>query len=425
MNKQVLALHGGERAITRSFEPYSTMGPEEAEAAKRVVESGVLSQFLGEWHEDFFGGPNVRAFENAWAEKFHVKHAVTFNSWTSGLSAAVGAVGVEPGDEVIVTPWTMTASAAAILHWSAIPVFVDIDVNTYCLDPESVERAISPFTTAIMSVDIFGQSADMTILRNIANNYGLKLISDTAQAPLAEHNGKFAGTIADIGGYSLNYHKHIHTGEGGVAVTDDDEFAKKLRLIRNHAEAVVGDMNMTSLPNMVGHNLRLGEIEAAIGLEQLKKLDSFVKSRQGAAERLRNGLEGLHGLSLPYIAPGNTHVFYAFPMQLNHRLTRVSRQNIVAALQAEGVTVGAGYQNLHLQPLYQHKVAYGSRGFPWSSEICRRDIDYSLGLCPTAEGLHAESYMGLGMCAYAYADEEIDLVIDAFRKVWGQLDTLQ
>jgi len=269
-----LALHGGPKTITEPFKRYRPVGSEEAIAAKKVVESGVLSQYLGAWSEDFYGGPKVKEFERVSADYFGVKHAITVNSWTSGLVAAVGAIGIEPGDEVIVSPWTMCASATSILHWNAIPIFADIEPETFCLDPESVEKNITPYTKAIMAIDIGGHSADMDALKKIADQHKLKIISDTAQAPGALYKGKLAGTLADVGGYSLNYHKHIHTGEGGILVTNDDEIADRLRLIRNHAEAVVGDKGVTNLSNMIGHNFRLGEIECAIGIEQLKKLGS-------------------------------------------------------------------------------------------------------------------------------------------------------
>src|SRR5690349_347103 len=236
-----LALFGGPKTIQTPFKRYNPIGAEEVEAARKVVESGVLSQFLGCWDPDFYGGPKVQEFERQCEAYFGVKHAVTVNSATSGLIAAVGAIGIEPGDEVIVSPWTMCASAAAILHWNAIPIFADIEPETFCLDPQAVEANITPYTKAIMAVDIFGHSADMDALMAIARTRGLKVISDAAQAPGARFKGKYAGTCADVGCYSLNYHKHIHTGEGGILVTENDDLAERLRLIRNHAEAVVGD----------------------------------------------------------------------------------------------------------------------------------------------------------------------------------------
>lgn len=420
-----LALFGGDKAIDRAFRKYNPIGAEELQAAKDVIESGVLSQYIGAWHEDFLGGPKVREFERAAERYFGVKHAVTVNSWTSGLVAAVGAIGIEPGDEIIVTPWTMSASATAILHWNAIPVFADIDPQTYNLDPASIEKNITPYTKAIMVADIFGQSADMDEIMTIANAHGLKVISDTAQAPGALYKGRFAGTRAHVGGYSLNYHKHIHTGEGGILVTDDDYIAERLQLIRNHAEVVVAGKGVTDIVNMVGHNFRLGEIECAIGVEQLKKLDGFVRSRQMLAEALTEGLRGLPGLGLPVVKPDRTHVYYVYPMQLDLALLGISRDRICDALAAEGVAISRSYQNIHLLPLYQRKIAFGSRGFPWTSDICHRDVDYSRGICPVAETLNDKSYIGFGMCVYDLDIEDVRQIADAFRKVWANLDALR
>lgn len=422
---QPLALLGGPKAIPNPFRRYNSIGAEELMAAKAVIESGVLSQFLGVWHEDFYGGPKVREFEQRAAEYFGVKHAVTVNSWTSGLVAAVGAIGIEPGDEVIVTPWTMSATATAILHWNAIPVFADIDPDTYNLDPRSIEKQISPYTKAIVVADIFGQSADMDEIMAIASRHDLKVISDTAQAPGALYKGRHAGTCAHVGGYSLNYHKHIHTGEGGILVTDDDQIAERLQLIRNHAEVVVGDKGVTNLTNMLGYNFRLGEIECAIGIEQLRKLSALVESRQFLAAELTEGLRGLPGLQTPVVGPDRTHVYYIYPMQLDPQVLGTTRDRICEALNAEGVAVSRRYQNIHLLPVYQNKIAYGARGFPWSSEICRRQVDYHKGICPVAEKLNDETYMGFGMCVYDLDRSDIGRIVDAFRKVWANLTLLR
>jgi len=420
-----LALQGGPRAIPTPFRKYNPIGAEELQAARQVIESGILSQFLGCWHEDFYGGPKVREFERMAAHYFGVKHAVTFNSWTSGLVAAVGAIGIEPGDEVIVTPWTMSATATAILHWNAIPVFADIDPETYNLDPASIERNISPYTRAIMVADIFGQSADMDEIMSIAARHRLKVISDTAQAPGARYKGRYAGTCAHVGGYSLNYHKHIHTGEGGILVTNDDTIANRAQLIRNHAEAVVGDKAENNLANMIGHNFRLGEIECAIGIEQLKKLDRLVASRQALANALTEGLQGLPGLRTPVTRPDRTHAYYVYPMQVNPAVLGVSRDRICDALQAEGLAMSRRYQNIHLLPLYQRKIAYGSQGFPWSSALCRREVSYAKGICPVAESLNDSTYLGFGLCVYDLGPDDIALIVASFRKVWSHLEGLR
>ena len=421
-----LAVHGGLKTINKNFRKYNSIGLEEKNAAIKVIESGVLSKFLGVWSPDFFGGPMVQDFERECQKFFNVKHAVVVNSWTSGLIAAVGAIGIEPGDEVIVSPWTMSASATAILHWNAIPVFADIDKRTFCLDPKSIESNITEFTKAIMVVDIFGYSADMNSIMMLAEKYNLKVISDSAQAPGAIYYGKYAGTLADIGGYSLNFHKHINTGEGGILVTNNDNYADKLRLIRNHAEVVVEGKGNKDLTNMVGHNFRLGEIECAIGIEQIKKLPALLKKRQTTAELLTKGLTGLKGLQLPYVESGCTHVYYSYPMTLNTKLLNISSNKIAEALIAEGISaVATKYSNIHLLPMYQKKIAYGSKGFPWNSEFCKRDISYAKGICPVAESLQDEYFLAFGISHFDLEKNDIDLIIKAFHKVWSNLDLLR
>jgi perosamine synthetase len=420
-----LAILGGPPTITVKFPPYNTYGPEEVEAARQVVESGVLSKFLGAWHEDFYGGMKVREFERAWAEYFGVKFAVSVNSATSGLIAAVGALGVEPGDEVIVSPWTMSATATAILVWNAIPVFADIEADTFNLDPRSVEAHITPLTRAIVVPDIFGHAADLDAIMAMARKHGLAVIEDAAQAPAARYRESYVGAVADIGVFSLNYHKHIHTGEGGMCVTHDEALAERLQLIRNHAEAVAPGKGVANLTNLIGFNFRLGEIEAAMGLEQLKKLSRVVEERSRAGERLSRGLAGLQGLTTPVVKEGCTHVYYVYPLKIDTGALP-SRDVLIAALRAEGVPgLFAGYTNIHLLPVYQKKIGYGSKGFPWVPEIYRGQVAYGKGICPVAEDLHDNSMIGLLLCLHTYTEAEVDLVIKAFHKVWEHLKELQ
>lgn len=420
-----LALFGGPKTIAQPFAKYNSIGREEIEAGKAVLESGQLSGFYGSWDEKFFGGDKVREFEKDWTKFFRVKHAVTVNSNTSGLIAAVGAIGIEPGDEVIVSPWTMSASATAIVVWNAIPVFADIEDETFNLDPASIERNITPRTRAIMVTDIFGHAADMDAIMAIASKHKLKVIEDCAQAPAARYRGRYAGTIADIGVYSLNYHKHIHTGEGGVCVTNDATLAERLQLIRNHAEAVVAGKEVDDLSNMIGFNFRMTEIEAAIGIEQLKKLNILTAARTNQAARLDAGLANLRGLRTSIVKPGCSHVYYVYPLVYDDTQTGVPREQVVKALRAEGVPASTGYLNLHLLPMYQQRIAHGRNGFPWSAPFYHGTVSYAKGICPVAEDLHDRRYIGMSMCLFDYTAQDIDLLISAFRKVWSNLDRLR
>ena len=421
-----LALIDGKPVIADSFTPIQTIGEEELSVATEVLKSGNLSGFFGSWSDRFYGGPQVRQFEEEWAALFEVDHAVSFNSWTSGLVAAVGAIGISPGDEVIVSPWTMTASAAAILAWNAIPVFADISPMTYNLCPESVIKSITPRTKAIMMPLIFGSAGGLIEVKRIAEENGLVLIEDAAQAPYVRTEAGWAGTIGDIGGFSLNYHKHIHTGEGGMAVTDNPEFAEKMRLIRNHGEAVVEDKGQEDITNCLGFNFRLGEIEAAIGRVQLGKLPNVVERRYLAGKNLAKMLEDLPGIRLPLVDQEISHAFYIFAIGLDLEVMGVSRDTVVAALQAEGVPwVYGGYQNIHLQPMYQRKVAYGRDGFPWNLHPEDEHPDYEKGICPVAEKLHDQEIICLQICQHDYDARQRELVGEAFLKVWKNLEELR
>ena len=185
-------------------------------------------------------------------------------------------------------------------------------------------------------------------------------------------------------------------------------------------------MGVTDLSNMVGYNFRLGEIECAIGIEQLKKLHDYVDRRQQVAARLNAGLAGLAGIKTPTVMAGSTHAYYVYAMVLDVDGLGVSRAKIIDALRAEGVSgLGAGYQNIHLLPVFQNKIAFGSKGFPWTSDICHRDVSYAKGICPVAEELHEKSYMGFAMCVNDLSDDDVDLIVAAFHKVWSHLAVLR
>ncbi len=420
-----LAINGGEKSVSHNFSIYNSIGVEEQEAASKVVKSGILSDFLGAPGSNFLGGKYVKKFERNFEEQFEVKHSISVNSWTSGLIAAVGAIGIEPGDEVLVTPWTMCASAISILHWNAIPVFVDIEEDTFCMDPEKITEKITERTKAILVVDIFGHSADMDPILAIAKEHNLKVISDCAQSPGARYKGKLAGTLGDIGGYSFNYHKHIHTGEGGMIVTSNDEYAEKCQLIRNHAEAAIVAHKDPDLTNMIGYNFRLGEIESAMGIEQLKKLDQAISSRQKAAELLSENLKNIEALSIPIVRNDCSHVYYFYAMKHDENIAGVSRDKVYDALIAEGVPfISKNYQNLHMLPMFTEQQCYGTKNFPWSLNDGVR-YKYGSGICEVAERLNEKEYLGIFMVGSNFTDTEINILGDAIRKVYSNLDELK
>jgi dTDP-4-amino-4,6-dideoxygalactose transaminase len=431
-----LAIHGGKPVRTKIFPGNRTVGKEEIKAVEKVLKSGVLSKYLGCWHENFFGGEQVQALEREWAKYFKVKHAVAVNSATSGLMAAVGAAGIGPGDEVITTPYTMSATPASILVYGGIPVFADIEEDHYCLDVKSVEQKITKRTKAIMVVDLFGQPYDADGIRALARKHRLCVIEDCAQAPGALYKGKYAGTISDMGVFSLNYHKHIHCGEGGVVVTDDDRLAQRLQLIRNHAETVVEDMGVKDLNNMLGFNYRMTELQAAVARCQLKKFKGLLEKRLKNVAYLGKKLKGIPAIGLPKVRQGCRHVFYVYPMTFDASVTGVSREVFLNAVKAElpglelreneGGSIGIGYvRPLYFQPLYQKKILYGGTSYPFDRASKEALASYEAGSAPVCERKHFEELFTHEFVHPFLKKNDLDDVAEAFYKVWQHRDQLK
>lgn len=431
ITSNTLALLGGSPVREQLFPAYNVIGDDEIKSVEAVMRTGVLSRFLGLWHEHFYGGEQVQSFEREWCEHFHTTHAISVNSATSGLYAAVGAARVKAGDEVIVSPYTMSASAVAPLVYNAIPVFADIDPQTYCLSAETIRPKITERTRAIIVVHIFGAPADMVPIMDLAKEHDLVVIEDCAQAPLGIYRGQPVGTIGHMGVFSLNYHKHIHTGEGGVVVTRDDDFAERLQLIRNHAEVVVEGKGVDDLTNMVGFNYRLGEIESAIGRSLLPKLGGLIKARRENVAYLEENMAGLPGLTLQHVHESDAHCYYLHPLHYDEQHTGIRRETVVRAVRAElpacrlredeGPLVGQGYvPPLYWQPLYQkraHLALQGGFGNPL--------VDYRHGLCPNVENCHLKTLITHELMKPGMSKTDLQDVANAFHKVLSNLDALR
>jgi dTDP-4-amino-4,6-dideoxygalactose transaminase len=421
----MLALFGGDKVRAKSYPPHVTTGAEEKAAAIRVIETGILSDFEGANNRWFLGGPEVKAFEREWADYYGCKHAISMNSATSCLMAAVGAIGAGPGDEIITTPWTMSATATAIVVNNAVPIFCDITPDTFCMSPEALEQKITGRTKAIMPIHIYGHPAPMDEIMAIARRHKLAVIEDAAQSPGVPFKNMMTGCVGDMGVHSLNNHKLIQTGEGGVVTTDDDEYAHRLRLIRNHAEAVIATgMPVKTLVNMIGWNYRMNEIEAAIGREQLKKLDRLAKERRDLVDYLTEKLARYDGLIPPTIREGCGHSFYRYPLRLDTARIKVPAPRIVEALNAEGMDFYAGYAPINLYPMYQQLTAFGDKGCPFKCpHYTGGTPDYSMDSLPNVT--HAMQWSFSTEVVHpplTFADmDEID---HAFDKVWSNLDRL-
>ncbi len=420
-----LAIAGGTPVRTTPFTGRRTMGELEKQAVIEVMDSDQLSVFFGSPGEQWLGGPKVKQFERKWADQYGFKHAISVNSWTTGLITAVGAVGIEPGDEVIVSPYTMSASATAILFYGGIPVFADVDPDTFNLTAATIEACITPRTKAIMLVHIFGQACDMDPIMELARRHNLKVIEDAAQAPGVHYKGRSVGAIGDVGGFSLNYHKHIHTGEGGMLVTNDDRIALRCQMIRNHAENLTEAQGTEDLSNMIGSNYRLTELQAAIGCVQLDRLGGYLQHRKRLAHYLDEQLAYIDGLTAPFLAEGAEHAYYVYPIKYDAQVTGIDRALFVRAVNAELPAPGSAEQvglvpayvrPLYLAPLYQKKIALGSKGFPWSMNPAV-DYDYGKGLCPVVERLHEQEMLMTMLVREPLTETDIDDFVAAIKKI--------
>ncbi len=425
MNADMPALLGGHPVNVKPFQFNNAIGEEEKRAVMAVLDDGELSGFIASPGEPFWGGRKVRELQDMFCAHFGCRHAVAVNSATSGLHCAVMAAGIGPGDEVITSPYTMSATSTVVVLAGGVPVFADIEARTFGLDPNSVEERITPRTKAIITVNIFGHPSRLTELRAIADRHGLILIEDNAQAPDAMHNGRKTGTVGHIGVFSFNRHKVMQSGEGGVLVTDDPDLFQKAALFRNHGEAVVDAMGIEDIVNTLGLNLRMTELEAAVAVEQFKKLPAMNEQRIALADRLSAALAPIEGIEAPRVEKDNRHVYYMYAMTYDETVTGLPRAVFVKAMLAEGLFVRGGYlRPTYLEPMYQKRIGIGSSGFPFNYTAANAEISYAKGICPTCEDLQDRGLMITAIMQPPQTLEDMDLWAEGARKVLNARDTL-
>ncbi len=423
-----LALLGGNPVLKKKLPPYNSIGKEEQKAALAVIKGKILSDFVGRAGQYFLGGKYVKELEKKFCDYFKVKYAVSFNSASTALQAAIGALGIGPGDEVITSPFTMSATASAILLNNALPVFADIEEKTFCINPVKIKKLINKNTKAILVVNLCGGSADFNLILKIAKKHNLKIIEDNAQSPGAIYKGKYAGAIGDIGVFSFNFHKTIQCGEGGVLVTNNKKYAFRAQLIRNHGEAVVDDLykEKSIYEPILGNNYRLTEIQAAIAIEQLKKMKKLNSQRIALANYLTKKIEKFSWLIAPKVEKGDTHVYYIYPFRFLPEKIGIKRITFIKAMKAEGFLLNGGYQKpLYLFPIYQKKEIYPHSQFPFISKEYPHNIDYSRGICSVAERMYEKEYLSTTICRPPQTKKEIDLFIKAIEKIEKNIKDLK
>jgi perosamine synthetase len=390
---EALALHGGT-PVRATLLPY----------ARQTVEDDDVQAVVAALRSDWLTtGPRVEAFELAAASAVGARHAVAVSSGTAALHAAVFAAGIGPGDEVITSPLTFAASANAILYLGGTPVFADIRPDTLNVDPAAVAARVTPRTRAILSVDFAGQPCDLDGLGEISRARGLAMIEDAAHALGASHLGRPVGAIADLTTFSFHPAKLITTGEGGMVTTNRDDLAARLRRFRNHGlETDFRERTARGAPYSpmvdLGYNYRLTDLQCALGLSQLAKLESLLKRRVRVAERYSAALGRTDAVKVPAVLPHGRSAWHIFPVLLELERISADRDTILAALRAEGIGAAVHYVPAYWHPYYER-------------------LGYRRGLCPRTEAAY-ERLLTLPLFP-AMTDTDVDDVLTALRKVLG------
>ncbi|HIE53383.1 MAG TPA: DegT/DnrJ/EryC1/StrS family aminotransferase [Armatimonadetes bacterium] len=410
-----LAIEGGPPVREKPFPPWPHFGEDEIEAAVAVLRSGQVN---------YWTGRKGREFEERFAEYVGVKHAIAVNSGTSALHVALYAAEVGPGDEVIVPARTFIATAAAVLHQNALPIFADVDPKTHNLSPASVRELITPRTKAIIAVHLAGHPAEMDEIMAIAAEHNLVVIEDAAQAHGAEYKGRKVGSWGHLGAFSFCQDKIITTGgEGGMVTTNDDRWARLARACRDHGwwqeekeELLRSEALRIYVHHRLGFNYRLTEMQSAIGLKALEKLDQQVEKRRENAYYLNEHLREVEVITTPYEAPYVKHSYYRYYCTVKPERLKVSRDQFVKAVRAEGVPIllGTSPEN-YLEEVFQKQVGYGKTPCPFRCPLYEGGVDYTSVSLPQARRLAQTAFCLLVHPTIERAD--LDDVVAAIGKV--------
>ncbi|MCK6626374.1 MAG: UDP-4-amino-4,6-dideoxy-N-acetyl-beta-L-altrosamine transaminase [Anaerolineae bacterium] len=387
-----LAINGGT-PIRSTLLPYGRQQVDKADV------EAIVQVLQGDW---LTTGPTVVEFEQAFAEAVGVNEAVAVSNGTAALHAAMYALNIGPGDEVIVPTMTFAASANCVVFQGGTPIFADVDVETLLLNPTQIEAKITPRTKAIIAVDYAGQPCDYDSLRSIAQQHGLALVDDACHALGGSYHNRPVGSLADLSTFSLHPVKPITTGEGGVITTADSELARRMRLFRNHG--ISSDHRQREAEGSwfyemvaLGYNYRLSDIQCALGLSQLQKLPQWLARRQEIARCYDAAFADMPAITPLKQRENVEHAYHLYVIRLDLEQLKVNRAVVFKALRAEGIGVNVHYIPVHLHPFYRQRFGTGP------------------GNCPIAEAAY-EQVITLPLFP-AMSNQDVDDVIAACHKV--------
>jgi perosamine synthetase len=369
---------------------------EEIEAVKKVLESGMLAE-----------GKVAREFEKQFSEYIGTKYATVTSNGTTALTTALEAMGIQPGDEVITSPFTFIASANSITILGGIPVFVDIKPDSYSIDPELIQAAITKRTRAIMPVHIFGMPCDMTRIMEIAQDHDLLVIEDACQAHGAAINGKRVGSLGHVACFSFYATKNILTGEGGMITTDDEELYNKMLMIKNHGRGKEGGYSH----HQIGYNNRMMDIVAAIGVAQMKRVHDLIKIRRQNAKEYDKFFDDFDSIRPQFEDPGFESGYHLYvPRLYSDKLTR---DEMVSRLRAEGV----GARSVYALPCHKQDTYLDIKKWRWARFVDYPD--YSQLSLPVSEDIGARHF---DIPVHpSLTREEKEMIQEAFKKILADL----
>lgn len=386
----------------RSFLPYGRQQIDEDDI------QAVVDVLRSDW---LTTGPKVAEFEQAVADYVGTKYAVAVSNGTAALHASMYAIGIKPGDEVIVPPMTFAATANCVVFQGGIPVFADVDPGTLLLDPAKAEEKITEKTRAIIGVDYAGQPCDWDSLRELADRYGLRLVADGCHALGAEYKGRIVGSLADMTVFSFHPVKHITTGEGGMITTDNPDYAERMRIFRNHgitrnpdkfAQANGKPQNSTlhapcAMPfyyemQDLGYNYRMTDFQCALGISQLRKLPKFLERRRKIAAHYDKVFDGLSGINPLAVRPVMLHAYHLYVVRIDPDALGIDRTKLFTNLRKKGIAANVHYIPVHLHPFYMENFHTGP------------------GLCPVAERAY-QQIVSLPLFP-SMTDEDVGRVIE-------------
>jgi len=400
-----LAINGGKPVRTNPFPKWPVFDQREEELLNEVLESGVWG----------IGGNKVKEFEKKSANFHDAEFGISVVNGTVALGISLLSAGIRPGDEVIVPAYTFMATASSVLLVNSVPIFVDIDPDTYCIDPQEIEKAITERTKAIIPVHLAGHLADMDRIMKIAGENNLIIIEDACQAHFSEWNGRKAGSIGDLGCFSFQSSKNITSGEGGIIVTNNKEFADKCWSYHNCGRRIGGAWY--EHPYM-GWNLRMTEFQAAILLAQLERAESQTKKRNENAKYLAEKLMEIGGID-PLVRDTRVtvHSYHLFIMKYNkEKFAGIEKSKFLEALNAEGIPCARGYVPIHKEGYLDKAREYG---------YASGRIDYSKVVCPVTEKASDEEAIWLTQNILLGTKKDIDSIVEAIKKIKDNIDEIK